>query len=167
MDLLRAFTGQDVARIDARSWRIPASNYRHDPAALALIELESGEPVVYEGNWASFGPETSWNGDWEFIGEAGRLTWTGGAYEGIPVDLTLTKWGEEPVAIEPVELNPIDRAGSLEHFRKSVLAGTEPETIARDNIRSLAAVLGIVESIERREAIKVAELVEGVQTTAD
>jgi len=159
MDLLRAFTGQDARRIDARSWRVPASNYAHDPAVLALIELESGAPVVYEGSWASFGPETSWNGDWEFIGDSGRLTWSGGAYEGIPVDLTLTRWGEEPMPIEPIQLDPVDRAGALDHFRQSVLSGTEPETNARDNIRSLAAVLGIVESIERREAVDVASLV--------
>jgi predicted dehydrogenase len=159
MDLLRAFTGQDVTRIDARSWRVPASNYLHDPAVLALMELESGAPVIYEGNWAPFGSETSWNGDWEFTGEAGRLIWTGGANEGIPVDLTLTTWGEEPVVIEPVELDPVDRAGSLEHFRQSLASGTEPETSARDNIRSLAAVLGIVESIERREAVEVAPAV--------
>jgi predicted dehydrogenase len=156
MDLLRAFTGQDVARIDARSWRIPASNYRHDPAVLALIELESGVPIVYEGSWASFGPETSWNGDWEIIGEQARLTWSGGAYEGIPVDLVLTRWGEEPVIIEPVELDPVDRAGSLDHFRQSVLTGTEPETNARDNIRSLGAVLAIVESIEQGKAVELA-----------
>jgi predicted dehydrogenase len=156
MDLLRAFTGQDARRIDARSWPVPASNYLHDPAVLALIELESGVPVVYEGSWASFGPETSWNGDWEIIGEQARLTWTGGAYEGIPVELTLTNWGEEPLPIEPIELDRIDRAGALDHFRQSVLSGTEPETNARDNVRSLLAVLGIVESIERKEAVDVA-----------
>jgi predicted dehydrogenase len=159
VDLLRAFTGKDVRRIDARSWRIPDSNFLHDSDVIALIELESGSPVVYQGSWAPFGKETSWNGDWEFTGELGRLAWTGGAYEGIPVELTLTKWGEEPVAIEPVELDFVDRAGSLEHFRQSILAGTEPETTARDNIRSLAAVLGIVESIERREAVEVTALV--------
>jgi predicted dehydrogenase len=159
MDLLRAFTGQDARRIDARSWRVPASNYAHDPAVLALIELELGVPVVYEGSWASFGPETSWNGDWEIIGEQARLTWTGGTYEGIPVEFTLTKWGEPPRAVEPIELDAVDRSGALDHFRQCVLSETEPETNARDNIRSLAAVLGIVESIERREAVDVASLV--------
>jgi predicted dehydrogenase len=166
MDMLRLFTGQDVARIDARSWRVPSSNYLNDPAVLALIELDSGIPIAYEGSWASFGPETSWNGNWEFIGEAGLLTWSGGAYEGVPVDLTLTRWGEEPVAVEPVELDTVDRAGSLEHFRQSVLEGIEPETSARDNIRSLAAVLGIAESIERREAVELASLFEEAQASA-
>jgi predicted dehydrogenase len=166
MDMLRLFTGQDVARIDARSWRVPASNYLNDPAVLALIALDSGIPVAYEGSWASFGPETSWNGDWEFIGEAGRLTWSGGVYEGVPVDLTLTRWGEEPVSIEPVELDPVDRAGSLEHFRQSLIEGSEPETSARDNIRSLAAVLGIVESIERQETVDLASLFEEAQASA-
>jgi len=78
-DMIRTITGQDVRRIDARSWRIPDSKYVHDPAAAALIELESGVPVVYEGSWGTFEDETSWNGDWDILGTKGRLTWTGGA----------------------------------------------------------------------------------------
>jgi predicted dehydrogenase len=159
-DLIRTITGQDVRRIDARSWRIPDSKYVHDPAAAALIELESGVPVVYEGSWASYGDQTSWNGDWEIIGTKGRLTWTGGVNDGFAGDLTLTTWGEAPRFVEQVEVPFVDRAGTLEAFREAVLAGTEPETSARDNIRSLAIVLGCVESIERGIPVDVAEPVE-------
>jgi predicted dehydrogenase len=160
MDLLRAFTGQDVQRIDARSWRIPGSNFLHDSDVLALIDLESGAPVVYQASWAAFEGETSWNGDWEFTGELGRLSWTGGAHESDPTNLLLTKWGEAPVSANVIEVEPLDRAASLDHFRQSVLAGTEPETSAQDNIQSLAIVLGMVESIERREAVDVMAMVE-------
>lgn len=158
-DLLRAITSQDATRIDARSWRIPDSAYQHDPAVAALIELESGVPVLYEGNWAAHGPDTSWNGDWEIIGEKGRLTWTGGASEGAPISLTLTRWGESPAEVDPIDVDPLDRAGSLDAFRSALLKDYEPETSARDNIRSLAIVLGCVDSIERGEAVDIGELV--------
>ncbi len=166
-DLIRTITGQDVRRIDARSWRIPDSKYVHDPAAAALIELESGVPVVYEGSWATFGDETSWNGDWDIIGTKGRLTWTGGVTSGFVGDLTLTKWGEAPQIVEQIEVPFVDRAGTLEAFRESVVAGAEPETSARDNIRSLAAVLACVESIERGEPVDVTALFEHARTPAN
>jgi predicted dehydrogenase len=158
-DLIRTITGQDVRRIDARSWRIPDSKYVHDPAAAALIELESGVPVVYEGSWASYVDETSWNGNWDIIGTKGRLTWTGGVTDGFAGELALTIWGEPPHIVEQVEVPFVDRAGTLEAFRESVLAGAEPETSARDNIRSLAIVLGCVESIERGTPVDIADLV--------
>jgi len=76
-DLIRAATGRDVRGVYARSWRVPDSEFVHDPAVAALLDLEGGVPVLYEGDWATFGPETSWNGEWEILGEAGRIIWSG------------------------------------------------------------------------------------------
>jgi predicted dehydrogenase len=75
LDLLRAITGREVRRIHGCSWRAPDSPFRHDPAVAALIDLEDGTPVVYEGTWAHRRPETSWNGEGEVVGEAGRMLW--------------------------------------------------------------------------------------------
>jgi predicted dehydrogenase len=165
-DMIRAVTGQDVRRIDARSWRIPDSKYVHDPAAAALIELESGVPIVYEGSWGTYVDETSWNGDWDILGTKGSLTWTGGAADGIPTELKLTRWGKPPQLVDQVEVDFVDRAGTLEAFREAVQSGTEPETSARDNIRSLAIVLGCVESIERGEPVDVRQMIDRARTPA-
>jgi predicted dehydrogenase len=159
-DLIRAITGQDVRRVDARSWRIPDSPYQHDPAVAALVELESGAPVLYEGNWATHIAQTSWNGDWEIIGTKGRLTLTGGVASGFEGDLALTKWGLAPELVDQLDVPFVDRAGTLDAFREALSSGTQPETVAYDNIRSLAAVLGCVESIERGEAVEVTGLLE-------
>jgi predicted dehydrogenase len=159
-DLLRAITGQDVRRIDARSWHIPDSPYAHDPAAAALIELESGATVVYEGNWATHTAQTSWNGDWDIIGMAGRLTLIGGATDASTGELALATWSQAPELVKQVEVAFVDRAGTLDAFREAISSGNEPETVARDNIRSLAAVLSCVESIERDEAVDVTGLLE-------
>ena len=61
----------------ARSWRPPDRPLVHHPAVAAILDLDGGVPVVYEGDWAIHGPETSWNGAWEIIGEKGRLLWRG------------------------------------------------------------------------------------------
>jgi predicted dehydrogenase len=66
-----------VRGVFARSWRLPDRPLVHHPAVAAILDLDGGVPVVYEGDWAIHGPETSWNGAWEIIGERGRLLWRG------------------------------------------------------------------------------------------
>jgi predicted dehydrogenase len=56
--------------------------------------------------------------------------------------------GEEPRELHLPELDVSDRTASLSLFAEAVRTGREPETSARDNIRSLAIVLGCVASIE-------------------
>jgi predicted dehydrogenase len=148
-DLLRALTGREVLTIDARSWRVPGNPYRHDPAVAALVTLDGGIPVVYEGSVATHRPWTSWNGEWEVIGERGRLFWTGGVDNADDGEVTLHCWGEESRPLPLPALAKIGREASLEAFRTAILSGEEPETSARDNVNSLACVLACVASIER------------------
>ena len=55
-------------------------------------------------------------------------------------------------AVEPPPLAPEDRIGGhfgvLSDFVSAVRSGSEPETVGRDNIRSLAMVFGAIESAE-------------------
>jgi predicted dehydrogenase len=147
LDLLRALTGREATRVVARGWRVPDSPYRHDPALTALFDLEGGATVVYEGTWATHEPETSWNGDWELLGERGRITWSGGRPDATSGEVTLYRWNEPPRTAEQPQLAFVDRVGTLHAFRAAVETGAEPETAARDNIESLALVLACVESI--------------------
>lgn len=147
-DLLRAVTGQEVAAIYARGWRAPDSPYRHDPAVAATMTLGGGATVLYEGDWATREPETSWNGDWELIGERGRLRWTGNPADVLAARLVLHPRGEEPRTLAVPSLPLTDRAAGLAAFRDAAETGCEPETSGRDNLRSLAIVLGCVASIE-------------------
>ena len=78
VDLLRAITGRDVVAVDARGFGAPDGPFHHDPTMAALLELEGGIDVSYDGTWAAPWGVTSWNGDWELIGTRGRATWTGG-----------------------------------------------------------------------------------------
>ena len=65
VDMLRQITGREIAQVDARAWKVPDSPFRNEPAVEALLTLEDGTPVAYEGTWAATDAETSWNGDWE------------------------------------------------------------------------------------------------------
>ncbi len=155
LDLLRAMTGREVRRICGRSWRAPDSPFRHHPAVAAFIDLDDGTPVVYEGTWAHRGPETSWNGEWEVVGEAGLLTWSGTREDRNVGEVLLEPWGEVPRAVEQPQLALTERAAVLQALIAAIESGEEPETGASDNVGSLAAMLGLIESIESGAPVEV------------
>jgi predicted dehydrogenase len=160
-DLIRGATGQDVRGVYARSWRVPDSPFVHDPAVAAILYLDDGVPVIYEGDWATHELETSWNGDWEVVGEVGRILWSGSIEDRGTGEVVLERWGEEARLIEQRDLEFVEREATLQALRAAIEGGEPPETVAADNVRSLAAMLGCVRSIERGEPVDVAALLAG------
>jgi predicted dehydrogenase len=159
-DLMRAATGREVRGVFARSWRVPDSPFVHHPAVVAVLDLDGGVPVVYKGDWATRGPETSWNGEWEIVGEKGRLLWKGDGEDRGKGEVLLQSWGEEPRPVGHENLEFVERTATLQALREAIKGGGWPETTAADNVRSLAVVLGCVTSIEDGERVDVAALLE-------
>jgi predicted dehydrogenase len=157
-DLIRAATGRDVRGVYARGWRVPDSPFVHHPAVAALLDLKGGVPVIYEGDWATFGPETSWNGEWEVTGEAGRILWRGSEVDRGTGAVVFERWGQEARLVEQHDLEFVEREATLQALRAAIESGEQPETAAADNVRSLAAMLGCVSSIESGEPVDVAAL---------
>ena len=157
-DLVRAATGREVRGVFARSWRVPDTPFVHHAAVAAVLDLDGGVPVVYEGDWATRGPETSWNGEWEIVGEEGRLLWRGDREDRGKGEVLLERWDEEPRPVEQGNPAFVERAATLQVLREAVEDGRPPETAAEDNVRSLAVVLGCVRSIESGEKVDVAAL---------
>jgi predicted dehydrogenase len=157
-DLMRAATGREVRGVYARSWRVPDSGFVYDPAVAAILHLDGGVTVIYEGDWATFGPETSWNGDWEIAGEAGRILWSGSKEDRGTGGVVMEQWDKEPRLVEQRDLEFVEREATLQALRAAIEGGEQPETAAADNVRSLAAMLGCVSSIESGEPVDVAAL---------
>ncbi len=158
LDLLRAVTGRDVHSAYARSWRVTDSPFVHDPAVAAILDLDGGVPVVYEGDWATHEPETSWNGEWEIVGEAGRLLWSGSKEDRGSGEVVFERWGHKSRPVEQPDLEFVEREATLQILRAAIEGGEPPETTAADNVKSLAAMLGCVRSIESGEPVDVAAL---------
>jgi predicted dehydrogenase len=150
VDMLRQITGREIAQVDARAWKVPDSPFRNEPAVEALITLEDGTPVAYEGTWAETSAETSWNGDWELVGEKARATWTGGVDDALRGVVHLQRYGTRRERVALPRLAAVDRLGVLHELRRAVAEGTPPETSAEDNLKSLAAVLAIARSADER-----------------
>ena len=157
-DLIRAATGRDVRCVYARSWRVPDSPFVHHPAVAAILDLEAGVPVIYQGDWATHEPETSWNGEWEIVGEAGRLLWSGSKEDRGTGEVVFERWGRQPRPVEQRDLEFVEREATLQALRAAIEGGLPPETAAADNVRSLAAMLGCVSSVESGEPVDVAAL---------
>lgn len=148
LDMLRAISGRNATSLTVGSWKVPDSLYLGDVALSAIIRLDGDIPVTYRGNWASTGPQTTWNADWRILTDKGRLNWinwTGDPHE----NQIVWQAFDGPEAIVPVDALEITGfAGSLAAFRESVRTGTPPETNAYDNLHSLEMLFGGVESAQ-------------------
>jgi predicted dehydrogenase len=97
---------------------------------------------------------TAWECAWRFVGAKGALTWDGSDEIRIEVLGRGERKGlfDPMTTVEPPPLAPEDRVdghfGVLSDFVAAVRSGSEPETVGRDNIRSLAMVLGAMESAD-------------------
>jgi len=148
LDMLRAISGRNATAIAVGSWKVPDSLYQGDVALSALIRLDGGIPVTYRGNWASAGPQTTWNADWRILTDRGRLNWIN--WTGDPHENQIV-WQEFDglETIVPADALAITGfSGSLAAFRESLRTGTPPETNAYDNLHSLEMLFGGVESAQ-------------------
>jgi predicted dehydrogenase len=154
VDLLRMITGREIAQVDALSWRVPDSPFRFEPNVCALLVLEDGTPVAYEGELAAAGTETSWNGEWELVGEHARAMWGGGVNAPLRGTVRVERYGSPSERVALPRLPALDRVGVLHELRRAIAEGTTPECSAADNVHSLAAILGLARSVETRSPIQ-------------
>ncbi len=156
VDLVRSITGRELVEVDARSWAVADSPFRHHPTVEAILTLEGDTPVAYHGTWAeALGRETSWNGDWELVGSRARATWTGGVNDALRGTVRLDRFGASRERLRPETLPALDRLAVLHELRRAVRAGDEPACSAADNLRTLAALLAIARSTERCAPVRV------------
>jgi predicted dehydrogenase len=155
VDMLRQITGHEIAEVDARGWTVPDAPFRHEPTVEALITLDDGTPVAYEGTWAvAAATQTSWNGDWELVGERARATWTGGVDDALRGTVAVERYGSGPERLALPRLRALDRLGVLHELRRAIADGTEPECSAADNLKSLGAILAMAGSVERARPVR-------------
>lgn len=158
VDLVRMITGQEVTEVDARGWRVPDAPFKHDPTVAALLTLADGTPIAYEGTWAEPLVETSWNGDWELLGERGRATWSGGVEDALAGTVRFGRHRQRQERVKLPALRLVDRRGVLAELRRAIVEGGQPEASAADNLYSLATILAIARSTDERRPVRVEEV---------
>jgi predicted dehydrogenase len=153
-DAMRCMTGLGASAVYCQEWNPVNSWYRHGSSAAAIFELENGAVFVYRGSWCAAGLGTSWECAWRFVGAKGALTWDGADQMRIEVVDDGARAGlfDAVAPVEPTPLAAEDRVGGhfgvLSDFVAAVQSASEPETVGHDNIRSLAMVIGAIDSAE-------------------
>ncbi|MBB5572646.1 putative dehydrogenase [Rhizobium paranaense] len=142
-----------VEKNPAGSW------YRHGASAHALFEFSDDVVFSYRGSWCAEGKRTSWESQWRITGSRGMLTWDGEEHFEASVA------GREPGLLHgftPIEVPGPEHdeethghASVIASFIEAVKTGERPETDSRDNIHSLAMVLGAIESAKSGRRIDI------------
>ncbi|HEY3280968.1 MAG TPA: Gfo/Idh/MocA family oxidoreductase [Armatimonadota bacterium] len=158
-DAARFISGADPVSVYCKEWNPAGSWYDHDASAVAVFGITGGLVYTYRGSWCSEGLNTTWECDWRAIGTQGSATWDGAeAYRAQKVSATGGFHSDMADVVVP-PAGPDTRsgghAGLLREFVDCVLHGGTPETVGTDNIKSLAMVLGAVESAETGREVEV------------
>jgi predicted dehydrogenase len=163
-DQLRGLVGFEPVEVSARSWNPSWSWFRGDACANVVFTAADGAVAVYAGSWVSRGWETTWDGDWRIQGEAGELHWADNAVTLRPESVFTSVFhpgAREAAGRLSFDLDTLpreDRSATLSEFSRSVASGEEPETSGVDNLRTLATVLAVRESITRKEPVRIDEI---------
>jgi predicted dehydrogenase len=132
--------------------------YRHGASAHAIFEFSDDVVFTYRGSWCAEGKRTSWESQWRLTGTRGMLTWDG------EETFEASVAGSEPGLLPGFTPIPVPgpekdeethgHASVIAAFIEAVKTGKQPETESRDNINSLAMVLGAIESAKSRRRIE-------------
>ncbi len=159
-DQARFITGADPISAYCHEWNPAGSWYDHGASAVAIFEMTGGLVYTYRGSWCAEGMNTSWECAWRLVGPQGSVLWDGfDRIEGQRVRAT----GGFISELAPLDVPPYDmgamltgHAGVIDDFMRCVREGGVPETVASDNIKSLAMVFGAIESAQQHRPIDIA-----------
>ncbi|MHC4887442.1 MAG: Gfo/Idh/MocA family protein [Planctomycetota bacterium] len=156
-DLIRMMTGADPVAVYAHEFNPKGSWYKGDVAASCIFEMSNGIVFTYRGSWCAEGCNTSWHGDWRFIGDKGSLIYDGG--EGIRGEVVKKANGffSEMKALKVNTKTPKYQGqhGAIRELLQYLKDGTPPQGECHDNIKSLAMVFAAMESARKGRRIPV------------
>lgn len=155
-DAARYLSGADPVAVYCEEFNPPWSWYRGAACASAIFEMTDGLRFTYRGSWCSEGQHTSWEAEWRAVGPAGAATWDGTS---APSAERVVEQGGFHAQTERLEATlaetPVGIAGSLRDFLRALQTGETPMGECHDNIKSLAMVLGAVESAALKQRLPI------------
>ncbi|GIV83852.1 MAG: oxidoreductase [Candidatus Roseilinea sp.] len=159
-DQARFLTGQDAVRVAfCQEWNPRGSWYDRDASAIAVFEMNDGVIFTYRGSWCAEGMNTSWEGDWRFIGANGSAKWDGGNgfCAQTPEERSGLIYKQRDLTLPELDTTGLSEghASVIRQFVDCVRKGGTPETVCTDNIKSLAMVFGAIEAATRGRPITI------------
>jgi predicted dehydrogenase len=157
VDLLRYMTKREVVSVVATEHDTPDNEFKHPSNAFCLMRLDQDAPALWDGDWCARGPVTSWEGEWQFVGNKARLFWDGNIDGKNSTSVRLEVPGQQPRELLTHEPIWERRFPVLEHFIESIKEGRQPEPSIQDNRKTLAVVFGSLESVLEKKEVRLRE----------
>jgi predicted dehydrogenase len=160
-DAARFMSGKVPKAVYCHETNPKASWYRTGASAFAIFEMSEGVRFTYRGSWCAEGANTSWESGWRFTGSKGTVLWDGledfRAHR-VAADEGFLRDQEAIVVPEAADGSETEgHASVIRAFLGAIENGTAPETRAEDNIRSLAMVIGAIESARTGQRVIIRE----------
>lgn len=162
-DQARFYTGADAVSVYCHAFNTPGSWWRGDAAASCIFEMSDGSTFSYRGCWTAHGQPGPWDSEWRIIGSSASLRWDGKSAPLVDIpDIETGKatgaffhpYERQSLAID--EWSPDPHEVCLHHMIDAIQSGTQPETAASDNIKSLAMVFAAIDSAEKGKKLDIA-----------
>ena len=156
LDAARFLLGRDPVSVMAHSWN-PPWNACDGPTMLEATYLMEGDVMFHaSGAYCARGRVTPYSGVWRIEGSEGQLTYSGDR-DDARIRRTSSPAGEELTV--PI---PAADAGSTALLCRDVMAaireGRDPETVGRDNLKSLAMVFAAQRSSDTGREVEISEV---------
>lgn len=156
-DAARYLSAADPVAVYCEEFNPPWSWYHGAACASAIFEMTDGLRFTYQGSWCSDGQHTSWEAEWRAAGPSGTATWDGSS---APLADVVVEQGGFHARTERYEAavatdTAIGIAGSLRDFLHALQTGETPMGECHDNVKSLAMVLGAVESAALKQRVRI------------
>lgn len=164
-DQARFISGADPVSVYCHEFNPAGSWYKGNAAAICIFEMSDGSVFCYRGSWCAEGAPTAWEASWRVTGERGTAIWDGQTApyaEIVSPDHQEDKFIRDYIRVESDEKwnGNSGHAGCLDEMFAALKEGRSAETDCRDNIHSVAMVLGAVESARTGKKIDLVDYIQ-------
>ena len=159
-DMARMVSGCDPVTVYCEEFNPAGSWYKGDSSANAVFQMTDGVRFAYRGSWCAEGCDTSWNGNWRFIGTQGTILYENDC---APTgELVAGRTGfsrpKKAIAVRPVAMKADGMHGALREMIAFLRTRRKPQCESHDNIKSLAMVFAAIESSRKGRRVPVRAL---------
>jgi predicted dehydrogenase len=170
-DQARFLIGAAPVSVYCHEFNPPGSWYQGNAAAICIFEMSDGSVFCYRGSWCAEGVPTSWESSWRVTGSQGTAIWDGHQAPYAEVVTPAEQEGKFQFEYSRIESNytwdgKLGHEGCIDEMFSALKEGRLAETDCRDNLHSIAMVLGAVESAKTRKKIDLTEYMSSSRSTS-
>ncbi|MCI3920800.1 Gfo/Idh/MocA family oxidoreductase [Paenibacillus sp. TRM 82003] len=167
-DQARFLTGADPVSVYCHEFNPAGSWYAGNASAICIFEMSEGTVFSYRGSWCAEGAPTSWEASWRVNGSHGTAIWDG---TNAPYAERVAPGEQEGKFFRDIErveaafewTGRSGHEGCFDEMFAALSEGRPAETDCRDNSKSMAMVLGAIDSAKEGRKIDLRTYYDGAE----